>query len=547
MDKIKEVEVEIFGNLEEANEFGDLKQTYKISHFYKFIDMAMSDVTKKFIKNVIENLIYENLLEEDEGIEGLNDKPKTFNFKHYKSQIRELYIKENLTPENIIEVENIMDEFELEVLNNFRENISIAVINNISENKKIEKELRESEEKYKTLLNMLPDPVYVISQNLIQYANNAALEMFGVKSLDAVVGKELSYFLKVPIKYQSLVQQQDDILKRTCVLTPVERKYIRKSDNKYLDIEATAAIIKNQDRELILNVSRDIEVRKKIEKLKQRVNEKSLKLKEATRYDEIKNEFFANISHEFRTPINVILGVIQLFEKADNVHDAYEVQEKLRKYIGITKQNCYRLIRLVNNLIDITKIDAGHLRINLVRLDIVNLIESICMSVVEYMKTKGIELIFDTDIEELEICVDPDKIERIMLNLLSNAIKFTNANGQVFINLYYDEGYIDIVVRDTGIGIPKEKQKEIFNRFVQVERTLSRNREGSGIGLSLVKAFVEMHNGELILNSEVGKGSEFIIKIPVSNEESECKRNDDVSIQCGNIESINIEFSDIYS
>jgi len=142
------------------------------------------------------------------------------------------------------------------------------------------------------------------------------------------------------------------------------------------------------------------------------------------------------------------------------------------------------------------------------------------------MESKGINLIFDTDVEEKTMACDPEKIDRIMLNLLSNAAKFTPSGGRVDVRLFDHGNELIISVKDTGIGIPKEKQKFIFERFRQANRDFNKNCEGSGIGLSLVKSLVEMHKGSIKVISEYGKGSEFIISLPVRiiNEE-DTKKN----------------------
>ena len=191
------------------------------------------------------------------------------------------------------------------------------------------------------------------------------------------------------------------------------------------------------------------------------------------------------------------------------------------------KQNCYRLLRLINNLIDISKIDSGFLNPNLKNYNIVSVVEDITLSVAEYIQDKGVEVIFDTNVEEKIIACDPDNIERIILNLLSNAVKFTNAGDQITVEVMDNEDYIEISVKDTGIGIPEDKLKVIFERFRQVDNSLSRSHEGSGIGLSLVKALVDMHDGSINVNSNLGEGTEFIIKLPArkTDESNDVEKN----------------------
>lgn len=266
---------------------------------------------------------------------------------------------------------------------------------------------------------------------------------------------------------------------------------------------------------------------------------KDKQLMQAHEYDRIKNEFMANVSHELRTPLNVILGTVQMLELIKTDVD----NKKEHKYIKILKQNCYRLVRLINNVIDITKIDADFYDMKMQNCEIVNLIKEITDSVAEYALSKEIAVVYNSDNEKKIINCDPDQIERIILNLLSNAIKFTPAGGTVTVQVNDKGEKIELIVKDTGIGIPLNKQKTIFKRFEQVDKSISRH-EGSGIGLSLVKALVEKHNGIITVNSEENKGSEFIIELPCNTKDNVSEEWIDQSI-LNKTEKIKIEFSDI--
>jgi len=169
------------------------------------------------------------------------------------------------------------------------------------------------------------------------------------------------------------------------------------------------------------------------------------------------------------------------------------------------------------------------------------------LSVADYIENKGLSLIFDTDVEEKIIACDPEKIERVIMNLLSNSIKFTPCGGSIMVTIEDGIDNICLRVKDTGRGIPKDKLNVIFERFVQVDKSLARDHEGSGIGLSLVKSLVELHGGTISVESQVGKGSEFIIYIPCKQVD---KSNDEIaateSVGERFIQKLNIEFSDIY-
>jgi len=246
-----------------------------------------------------------------------------------------------------------------------------------------------------------------------------------------------------------------------------------------------------------------------------------------------------------RTPLNVIVATIQLFELYSKSNSELI---NIRKYIKILKQNSQRLLRIINNLIDITRIDSGLLELTLKNENIVNVVEEIVLSIVEYARTKEIELTFDTTVEELITAIDIEKFERIILNLLSNSIKYTEKGGHIYVHVSDEkENTVIISVKDTGIGIPKDKQETIFERFIQVDQSLTRSHEGSGIGLSLVKSMVEMHGGRVFVQSEEGKGSEFIIELPIVVMDDEKSKDDDIlanySVRAGRIEE---EFSDVY-
>ncbi|EYE87804.1 histidine kinase [Fervidicella metallireducens AeB] len=267
----------------------------------------------------------------------------------------------------------------------------------------------------------------------------------------------------------------------------------------------------------------------------------NLKLRE---YEKLRTDFFANISHELRTPLNIIYSSQQMMELILK-SDKFE-KTRVDKYLKIMKQNSFRLIRLINNLIDITKIDATLFEIRPINCDIVKIVENITLSAADYIESKGIELVFDTEVEEKIIACDPDKIERIVLNLLSNAVKFTSKHGQIYVNIYLKNDRVYISVKDNGIGIDENMKELIFDRFIQVDKSISRNREGSGIGLALVKSLVELHDGNIEVRSTLGKGSEFIFDLPDKIIESSCEEDYFSNLCEQRVEKINIEFSDIY-
>ncbi|CUO85467.1 PAS domain-containing sensor histidine kinase [Clostridium disporicum] len=276
----------------------------------------------------------------------------------------------------------------------------------------------------------------------------------------------------------------------------------------------------------IIVTGRDVTHRREIEKMQQ--------------------EFFANISHELRTPLNLIFGSLQLIKSVEK--EVLEKRNSLNKYIDIIDQNSKRLLKLVDNLIDSTRMKCGYYEYNPKNYDIVSFVENISMSVADFAKQNNIDLIFDTDVEEKIMAFDLEKLERIMLNLLSNSIKYNKAQGQIEVLLNDCNDTFVIRVKDTGVGIPSDKLMYIFERFRQVENRFNKSTKGSGIGLSLVKDLIEIQGGTIEVKSELGVGSEFIIKLPVkilsddSNIDKVYFNNDYHDL----VKRMNIEFSDIY-
>ena len=253
----------------------------------------------------------------------------------------------------------------------------------------------------------------------------------------------------------------------------------------------------------------------------------------------IKTHFISNISHELKTPINVIMSAIQLINYNTKESPSYS---KNKNTLAIIDDNCKRLLRLINNLIDVQKHELDDTKLNLSAVNVVNLIEMLVTSVVPYAESKNLNLIFDTNKEDVILKVDSDKLERIILNLLSNAIKFSKPNGEIKVTLSFED-CLYISVTDNGIGIAQENLNKIFDKFTQLDTSFSRKNEGSGIGLSIVKSFVLLHNGKISVKSKLNKGTSFLIELPLtetSNIETEDASYDNLS------ENVKIELSDIY-
>lgn len=404
--------------------------------------------------------------------------------------------------------------------------------------KKATLEIYSNIRKYKQLLDLLPHGVMLLKGSTITLVNRGFGRLFDIKVMDEIIGTDV--FNILPGEFKDLFEKQlGDLYIGNC--TQNSPSFYTFTNKKKLDLEYTLFhhIINNEDYALV--IFEDITERNEAHAIltNARVEEEN---------EQLKIGFLANISHELRTPISLIYSAIQVQEGYMASGDIHQLQ----RYSKVIKQNCFRLLRIINNLIDATKIDASYFKANMKYLDIVKVIEDSTLSVVPFVESKSMSLIFDTDIEEKYMYFDPDLIERIILNLLANSVKYGEPNGNISVSLSDCSDYLNLIVKDNGIGIPEDKISLLFNRFTKIDRSFSRSAEGSGIGLYLVKKFVELHGGYIKVNSPKEGGVEFCISLPYSHYIDENNSDSDESViepehKSNIIDKVNIEFSDIYS
>ncbi|KNF08975.1 sensor histidine kinase ResE [Gottschalkia purinilytica] len=392
--------------------------------------------------------------------------------------------------------------------------------------------LEKSKERYKQLVKSLPDSILIRCGEEIVFVNNATVNLLNAKNRSEIIGN--SMFSIIHDKYI------DEFKENFITVENKKQRFLNLElmtlDGNRLDTEICEIETVFENKLCNLMVIRNMSERKKFYELKAELDQK-------IESEKIRTEFFANLSHELRTPINVIYSALQLEDIYIKKNDISGIE----KYNEIVKQNCYRLLRMCNNLIDITKIDTGLFKPCMKHHNIVYIVESIVSSVSFYVKSKNIDIVFDTSVEESYVLCDPNLIERIILNLLSNAVKYGKENGNISVDIYDRDNEVILNVKDDGIGIPDDEQDTIFERFSQVDKSLRRKCEGSGLGLSLVKSLVELQNGNISLKSKIGEGSEFMITFPKTDYYDEvCATTDELVEENKIIESVNIEFSDIY-
>jgi signal transduction histidine kinase/ligand-binding sensor domain-containing protein/AraC-like DNA-binding protein len=242
--------------------------------------------------------------------------------------------------------------------------------------------------------------------------------------------------------------------------------------------------------------------------------------------DHLKSRFFANISHEFRTPLTLVLGPLEKI--LSNVRD-----EETRQALGMMKRNAYQLLSLINQLLDLSKLEAGAMKLHARQSNIVPVVRGVAYSFESSAGLRKIDLRVSASQEEIQVYFDKDKLEKILANLISNAFKFSREGGQVDVRVTYSptlavpesavEGprggeTLTITVSDTGIGIPEDHLPHIFDRFYQVDDSATREQGGTGIGLALVKELVDLHHGTIQVKSKQGVGSEFTVSLPLGKE-----------------------------
>ncbi len=376
----------------------------------------------------------------------------------------------------------------------------LKVAEDITEWKKIENALRLSEEKYRLIVENANDGIIISQKDQFIYSNSRFAQMLGyaVEELSNISFKKI--YTEEATK--SLYERHNKREKGEAVPNHYETTF-KKKDGKSIIVDVNYQIIDFQNENATFAIVRDITEKKHAEKAL------NIALTRAKESDYLKSAFLANMSHEIRTPMNGIMGFARLLRKKDLSG------EKQEQYLDVIEKSSERMLNIINDLIDISKIESGQMELHSQNMDINEVIAFIQNFFEPECVAKGIELISATTPlpNQAIIISDKDKLEAILINLLKNAIKFTH-HGKINFGyeLYGDK--LAFFVDDTGIGIPENKQKQIFDRFIQVDSSMTKPYEGAGLGLSISKAFVEMLGGNLELRSEVNSGSHFYFSIP---------------------------------
>ncbi|HBE9323694.1 TPA: sporulation-associated two-component system sensor histidine kinase [Clostridioides difficile] len=415
---------------------------------------------------------------------------------------------------------------------------TIIVIRDTTSRKISQIKLEESQSSYSRFIDILPDGICLLKEDLsINYANKSFLDMLAFTNIDDIKDSNIKLLMNANTEEKmKFTDNMAKVLNENRSILLLEYELIN-SYNDIVEVELSALPFAIYNTRYIMLIIKELVHKKYSEQAEK-------ELLERFKTDKIKTEFFANMSHELKTPLNVISSSNQLVDSFYRSEKIKDYNNNIKSHVDLVRQSSYRLQRLINNIIDLTKMESGFYTLKLAKYNIVSVIEDLFMNIEEYALRKDIKILFDTELEEINIYIDKVEIERIMLNLLSNCIKFTDNGGWIYVSIHYKIDKVIISVKDTGVGIPQDKLELIFEEFSQVDKTLSRNTEGSGIGLAIVKNLVSLHGGDIEVISEVNKGTEFLISLPMKGFSSEHYTEDKriYNIQ----EKIKIEFSDIY-
>ncbi|MFR1849549.1 MULTISPECIES: ATP-binding protein [unclassified Clostridium] len=382
---------------------------------------------------------------------------------------------------------------------------------------------------YEQLLKNMPSGIIISHKHKIMFVNNKVLKLFKLDSEENIINKNISdlIYKEDREKYDKTIKSIDKNEKKESVIhtrfsynnVMFEAQEIRFYETVHQKTFQVSIIDSIEDKIKLEDAKRELQLRDVMEKTR--------------------DEVLSNISHEFKTPVNVIYSTVQIqdlnLQKGD--------YDKILEFNKLIKQNCNRLIRLINNFIDSTKLENNKVEIHKKRVNIVSITEDITMSVINFAKRQKIDVVFDAEQEELYCDIDIDQMERIMLNILSNAIKYNNPNGNidVIVKDRKEKVYIDVI--DSGIGIPKDRINTIFDRFERMENKNAVIKEGSGIGLSIVKKLVDALDGEINIESEVDKGTTVRLIFKKSKNQNGIEEVYDISQHLE--EKVNLEMSDI--
>jgi PAS domain S-box-containing protein len=326
--------------------------------------------------------------------------------------------------------------------------------------------------------------------------NKMAEQLVGYKRKE-LIGKDfLELNLLIP---EDLPKAAENLMKNAKGKTTGPDEFtLNRKDGSQVVVEIRSFPVKIKDQTLVLGIARDVTERRRIEQAKQEI-------------DRLKSEFISNTSHELRTPLQSIMGFTKLMLQG-KVPDS----ETQNEFLGIIDKQSVRLADLINDLLDVSRMESGRFTIQKQSISIDELLKSVAKELDGIAYEKGVAIVRDIPSTIPELEADEKRIRQVVINLLGNAIKFSNENGKIAIRVEISDDNVITSVSDRGIGIPPEAIPHLFDRFYQVDGSMTRTSGGSGLGLYISAQIVEAHGGRIWAESEMGKGSTFSFTLPLS-------------------------------
>jgi len=381
----------------------------------------------------------------------------------------------------------------------------IVYVRDITERKKAERDLKSSEENFRALVNNTLDGIIILNfEGEVVAANAAVGKMFNME-LEEITGTSIAKYL-APESIPIAVKDQINVLNDQGGYLSVYEAISSTGEHFWIEGLGTKIIYQNWPANIV--VIRDITVRKKAEEAL--INAKTA----AEVANRTKSEFLTNMSHELKTPLNSIIGFSDLLKE----EIAGPLNEKQSRYVQFISSSGKNLLNIINDILDLSKAEAGEDDLHIEEFSVDETIKTVISMVLPKTLEKNLKLNYQSENRTLWITADEGKFRQIMENLLSNAIKFTPAGGSIDITLKQEDTLVTIEVKDTGIGIPEDSLEKIFKPFIQLDSSLSRNFEGTGLGLTLVKKYVEMHGGNIYVESKISEGSTFRFELPLTRK-----------------------------
>jgi PAS domain S-box-containing protein len=363
--------------------------------------------------------------------------------------------------------------------------------------------LRDSENRYRHLIEVSPDAIFVHVGDKIHFANSSAARLLGLNTPEELIGRAVSEH--VDPEYLATFQNNRKTLNREGRVNISEIKW-RRYDGQAIFVDGSAGVFTFQGEPAVQLIARDVTARKAAETAMREAKEA------AETANRSKSEFLANVSHELRTPLNAIIGFSEVME-----HEMFGQlgNDHYRDYARDIRLSGTHLLEVINDILDLAKVEAGKVELQEQTIDIEKVIESTVRLVRERAGARNIDLSVRIPERLPQLWADERKVKQILINLLSNAIKFTPEGGAVTVSAERDNAdEVKLAVSDTGIGIAKESIEIVLQPFGQVDSALSRKHAGTGLGLPLTKSLVELHGGSLDFDSELGKGTTVIVRFP---------------------------------